>query len=165
MLVIRSVLTIAFASLLLTAPFAPAPASAAPAGAAPTAPTGFKVPVSARDVQGNFWVAAPLYACPMDPEVHSEAPGTCPKCHMDLERTATRVRLDVKTLGGQSFAGRTARLGVSGKPGALRSVTFNKDGVAEGSFMMPVGAYTLTAEVVTPGNGHRVKLTAPYQVR
>jgi hypothetical protein len=30
--------------------------------------------------------AAVLYVCPMHPEVQSPAPGTCPKCGMDLVR-------------------------------------------------------------------------------
>ena len=30
---------------------------------------------------------ASKYACPMHPEVTSDAPGICPKCHMALEKT------------------------------------------------------------------------------
>jgi len=32
--------------------------------------------------------AAPLYVCPMHPEVTSSKPGECPKCGMQLERAA-----------------------------------------------------------------------------
>lgn len=28
--------------------------------------------------------AAPGFVCPMDADVHAEAPGKCPKCGMDL---------------------------------------------------------------------------------
>ena len=33
--------------------------------------------------------AAAKYTCPMDPEVHADAPGACPKCGMALEATLT----------------------------------------------------------------------------
>jgi len=29
-------------------------------------------------------VAGVVYSCPMHPDVQSDKPGTCPKCHMDL---------------------------------------------------------------------------------
>lgn len=29
---------------------------------------------------------AALYSCPMHPDVHSDKPGKCPKCQMDLEK-------------------------------------------------------------------------------
>jgi hypothetical protein len=150
--ILRNFLSLTIASLLLGAP-------------AFAAETGFKVPVVSRDVNASFWVAAPQYTCPMDPDVHAEAPGSCPKCHMDLERTATLVRLEAKTASGKSLAGRTALIRVIGKSSSAKGAKFNKDGVAEASFVMPAGKYTLTAELVTPGSRHNVKLSAPYQVR
>jgi len=33
-----------------------------------------------------------LYACPMHPEVTSQEPGMCPKCHMALEKTAVKEK-------------------------------------------------------------------------
>lgn len=30
---------------------------------------------------------APLYTCPMHPDVHTEQPGRCPKCGMNLQRS------------------------------------------------------------------------------
>ena len=41
----------------------------APADSSATAPQG---------------IAAANYTCPMHPEVHSDKPGKCPKCGMDL---------------------------------------------------------------------------------
>lgn len=49
---------------------APAPPPAAASSAKPAAPRN----------------AAPLYACPMHPEVRSNAAGLCPKCNMKLEK-------------------------------------------------------------------------------
>jgi len=53
--------------------------------AAATRPTASRVPIPTRN-----------YICPMDPEVHEQNPGACPKCGMALEPTlpsapATRV--------------------------------------------------------------------------
>lgn len=33
---------------------------------------------------------APTYTCPMDPEVSSKKPGSCPKCGMTLEKKPTK---------------------------------------------------------------------------
>lgn len=35
---------------------------------------------------GSEKTEAPTYVCPMHPEVHSDHPGTCPKCGMTLEK-------------------------------------------------------------------------------
>ena len=43
-----------------------------------------------------------VYACPMHPEVTSEKPGMCPKCHMALEKTAAK---DNERLGHDKHAG------------------------------------------------------------
>ena len=39
---------------------------------------------SSRDKSGKTEEARVQYTCPMHPEVVADAPGKCPKCHMDL---------------------------------------------------------------------------------
>ena len=34
-------------------------------------------------------IAATYYTCPMHPEVHSDQPGKCPKCGMNLVKAST----------------------------------------------------------------------------
>lgn len=51
-------------------------------GAAPPATASAKPAAPASPAKGT----AALYACPMHPEVRSNAPGLCPKCNMKLEK-------------------------------------------------------------------------------
>jgi Cu+-exporting ATPase len=64
-------------------------ANATPAHSAPVQLTGVKAapPVSATASQTKTTKqpVAPDYICPMDPEVHQDHPGACPKCGMALE--------------------------------------------------------------------------------
>ena len=65
-----------------------APMSAHPVQIAPAAPHGASQPVvkSAEVPDTARKTASNEYICPMDPEVHQQQPGDCPKCGMALER-------------------------------------------------------------------------------
>lgn len=144
--------------------FAAAVATTTPALAAES---GYKIPIGTPDVSGAFWLSPPVkghYVCPMDPDVHADVPGTCPKCHMDLELAPTKVRLVLSAADG-SLAGKSATLAVVGQPSFRHVVKFDVRGAAETNFALPPGTYTLSADLVTPGAHHRVHLTAPYKVR
>ena len=44
-----------------------------------------EAPEVSRDKPALATAQAPIYACPMHPEVKKNGPGTCPKCGMSLE--------------------------------------------------------------------------------
>ena len=140
------------------------PVASLPAWAA--AESGFKIPVAEAGLSGAFWVTPPLkgshYVCPMDPDVHGDAAGTCPKCNMDLTLTPTRLRL---VLSNSGLAGRSVRLRVAGKRAAANTVKFSSRGTAETSFPLPAGTYTIVAELTAPGSGRHVSFSAPFTVR
>ncbi len=68
-----------------------APAPSALIGIAPAAPAAHAHPAQAPAARPGAAAAAPSksvqdeYICPMDPEVHQQGPGDCPKCGMALE--------------------------------------------------------------------------------
>lgn len=122
------------------------------------AASGYQLPVTG----GAFWVNPPLkghYSCPMDPDVTADAPGTCPKCHMDLECAPTKVRLSL----GRAVAGKTVRLGVVGHPSFSHTAKFDANGNADASFPLTPGAYTFTADYTANKKG--VHLGADYKLR
>jgi len=110
------------------------------------AEAAYQLPVAKSGLKGAFWVSPPLnghYAAPMDPDVTADAPGTCPKCNMDLECAPTHVRLSL----GSGVAGKSVRLGVLGHPSFAHTARFDVHGNAEASFPLPPGKYTFTADV------------------
>jgi hypothetical protein len=126
------------------------------------AEAAYQLPVAKSGVQGAFWVSPPLkghYSCPMDPDVTADAPGTCPKCNMDLECAPTHVRLSL----GNAVAGRGVKLGVVGHPSFAKAVKFDAHGNAEANFPLPPGKYTFTADLTA--NKRAVHLGADYVLR
>jgi len=77
-----SLLAAAFSLSLASQVVADEPASPKP-GAAEKAPSKAKARLKKRKL-------AALYQCPMHPEVTSDKPGKCPKCHMDLEKAGKK---------------------------------------------------------------------------
>jgi Cu+-exporting ATPase len=65
-----------------------APVSMHPVQIAPGPALGVSQPISkiAEAPGAAFKAGSNEYICPMDPEVHQQAPGDCPKCGMALER-------------------------------------------------------------------------------
>ncbi|MDB5098923.1 MAG: hypothetical protein JWM80_3344 [Cyanobacteria bacterium RYN_339] len=124
----------------------------------PMAATGYQLPVANNGVQGAFWVNPPLkghFSCPMDPDVRSDAPGSCPKCNMDLEIAPTQVRLSL----GAGLAGKTVKIAVAGHPSFSHVAKFDAHGNAEASFPLPPGMYTFTADL------KGAHLVAAYKLR
>jgi hypothetical protein len=52
-----------------------------------------KLLVAAGLALGAVFSSAPVYVCPMHPDVTSDAPGRCPKCHMALVPRPSRARI------------------------------------------------------------------------
>lgn len=126
---------------------------------------GYKLPVEAAGVHASFMVTPPLkgrYFCSMDPDVRANAPGSCPKCGMDLELAPTRVRL---VMGSSNVKGRKVTIAVVGHPSFSHGAVLDAAGNAEVFFPLTPGTYTLTASMPVPGTRRYVKVSAPYRAR
>jgi Cu(I)/Ag(I) efflux system membrane fusion protein len=47
-----------------------------------------------KKIESSTSVAGVQYTCPMHPEVVTDAPGTCPKCGMDLVKKESAAPMD-----------------------------------------------------------------------
>lgn len=75
---------------------------------------------------------APAYRCPMDHEVVSDKPGTCPKCGMKLEKMASGSAAKASIMSATSAAAVSSR---EKCPGMAKTAGTHHEGMAGG--MMP----------------------------
>lgn len=64
-----------------------------------------QVPVVGRYLGATPVQPAVMWVCPMHPEVRQDAPGTCPKCGMDLEQERSTAEPSAHDHGSASTAG------------------------------------------------------------